>query len=166
MFSDYWASSISYMIAMAIMESVEFNPEWQGAASPPEMMPYRRKPGGFKQIDLLGIHMKASSDYTAQRANLEYFLGMLRPLGISLGIPDESALLKIPRRYGAYHGNNMARIMDGWIKTSRKGMAIENAQAEASNNAANQRLGEIRAFEMVKEHFMWDEEMEKDKQYG
>ena len=86
---DYFNSSISYLIALAIHE-------------------------GAETIGLWGVDMDAEEEYGYQRPNCEYLIGLARGMGINVVIPDVSPLCKFngheiplgdmkptyPRRYG------------------------------------------------------------------
>lgn len=74
-FGDYFVCSIAYMIAMAI-ES------------------------GYKEIALYGVDLIHDSEFEYQRPNAEFLLGWARGAGITLVIPNTSALLKTTHRYG------------------------------------------------------------------
>lgn len=74
-FGDYFYSTISYMIALAIVE-------------------------GFETIGLWGIDLAHESEYEYQKPSAEYLLGIARGRGINLVIPQQSALLKGLYRYG------------------------------------------------------------------
>jgi hypothetical protein len=68
-FGSYFTNSISWEIAMAIME-------------------------GFKKIYLFGIDMATHSEYHYERPSVEYFLGWAKGRGIDIMIPQKSDLLK------------------------------------------------------------------------
>ncbi len=72
---DYFQSTPSYMIALAIME-------------------------GFTTIDIYGIDLIAGGEYQYQKPNMEYWIGVAHGKGIEVGIPIQSALLKQRYRYG------------------------------------------------------------------
>jgi len=73
--SDYFTSSIGYMLVMAIMEE------------PDEIMLY-------------GVDMMDATEYGYQRSNTEWILGIAAGRGIKVTVPRESALLKCQVRYG------------------------------------------------------------------
>ena len=75
MFGDYFYSTISYMLALAIAE-------------------------GFEEIGLWGIDLAHDSEYEYQKPSAEYFLGIARGQGIKIYLPEQSALLKGMYRYG------------------------------------------------------------------
>ena len=76
----YFTSSVAYMVALALLEH-----------------------DNGRKIDMIaiyGIDMLTASEYAAQRPCLEYWLGMLKPMGIKKIIPACSALLKANHVYG------------------------------------------------------------------
>jgi hypothetical protein len=81
MFGDYLTNTISYELALAIME-------------------------GFEEIHVYGVDMAVSSklvlhdEYSKQRPSCEYFLGIAQGRGIKIFIPDTSDLLKARFMYG------------------------------------------------------------------
>ncbi len=72
---DYFASSIAFMIALAM---------------------YKK----YEEILLYGIDLLANSEYAYQRPNSEYLIGLARGQGISVYIPKDSAMCKFTHRYG------------------------------------------------------------------
>lgn len=72
---NYFASSISYMLALAIYLE-------------------------FKEIHLYGIDLLDDSEYVFQRPNAEYLVGLARGMGIKVFVPETSALLKYTHDYG------------------------------------------------------------------
>jgi hypothetical protein len=74
---DYFMSSVSYMIALAVLE-------------------------GFTEIHLYGINLAIGDEYFYEKPNAEWWIGKAEGLGIKIYVPHASALLKQYRRYG-YH---------------------------------------------------------------
>jgi hypothetical protein len=80
-FGDYFTNSISYQIALAVLE-------------------------GFKEIHIYGVDMAVSSpkllhdEYSHQRPSVEYFVGIAVGRGIKVHIPDTADLLKTRFLYG------------------------------------------------------------------
>lgn len=86
---DYFNSSISYLLALAIHE-------------------------GATEIGIWGVDMSAGEEYGYQKPNCEYLIGLARGKGIPVYIPEVSPLCKFngegiplgdmtptyPRRYG------------------------------------------------------------------
>jgi len=55
---------------------------------------------GFKEIALFGVDLIVGTEYSVQKACLEFWLGMAHARGIEVRIPGECALLKQSYRYG------------------------------------------------------------------
>lgn len=95
-FGDYNASSVSYMIGVAILER-------------------------YEEIQLHGIDLLDSSEYSYQRPNAEYMLGFARGLDIKVTVPPTSAMLKFTHRYGydlpPDNGSLSVDVIDERIKT-------------------------------------------------
>jgi len=72
---DYFASSVAFMLALAIYEQ-------------------------FEEIHLYGIDLLTDSEYSHQRPNAEYLIGLARGMGRRVFVPKESAMLKFSYRYG------------------------------------------------------------------
>ena len=68
-FGNYFTNSISWEIALAIME-------------------------GFKEIHLYGVDMATHSEYAYERPSVEYFLGWAKGRGIKIMIPQKSDICK------------------------------------------------------------------------
>ena len=68
-FGSYFTNSISWEIALAVME-------------------------GFKEIHLYGVDMATHSEYAYERPSVEFFLGWARGRGIKLVVPERCDLLK------------------------------------------------------------------------
>ena len=97
----YFASTVSYMIALAILE-------------------------GATEIGLWGVDMALSSEqYSGQRASCEWLLGIARGQGITVTIPPEGDLLKLIEPYA--FGTNS----DGLRKVKAKKLAISQRLKEA-----------------------------------
>jgi len=71
----YFTNTVSWMLALAIMERPE-------------------------EIGIWGVDMAQSEEYAAQRPSCELFIGFALGLGIQVTIPAESDLLKCRRLYG------------------------------------------------------------------
>jgi hypothetical protein len=74
-FGAYFTSSIAFMVAYAIA-------------------------GGAQEISLFGIDMLGSDEYVYQRPCVEYLVGFARGRGITVNIPEKSALIKSTYTYG------------------------------------------------------------------
>lgn len=80
-------SSIAYMLVLAILD-------------------------GFEVINLYGIDMKAGDEYSYQRSNMEFLIGLAIGKGIVVNIPRQSCLLKSAWRYGTKE-SKAAMLDDG-----------------------------------------------------
>jgi hypothetical protein len=72
---DYFTSTVAFEVALAMRE-------------------------GFKEIALYGIDLIVGTEYSEQKACLEFWLGMAHAKGVNVVIPSTSALLKHSHRYG------------------------------------------------------------------
>lgn len=72
---DYYTSTISYMMAIAILQ-------------------------GREEIHLYGIDLLQEEEYFYQRAGAEYLVGFARGMGIKVYIPEQSAMCKANYVYG------------------------------------------------------------------
>lgn len=84
----YWASSIGFMLGMAIMEGRD-----QAGRVIDESQ-------AVSWIGLYGIDLASHTEYVDQRPNAEYFIGLAQGLGIEVVIAPGSALLKHDHVYG------------------------------------------------------------------
>jgi hypothetical protein len=84
-FGNYFTNSVSYMIALAILQIVE------------------ARNGGIisaGEIGCWGVDMATSTEYGPQRPSCEFFLGVAAGLQISITIPPQADLLKTRFLYG------------------------------------------------------------------
>ncbi len=91
----YFTNSISWMVALAIMELCPGGP---GTVAVPDA-----------EIGVWGVDMMMGggngSEYGWQRPSCEFFLGWARAAGIRVLVPEASDLLKTAFTYGDPHGN-------------------------------------------------------------
>lgn len=73
-FATYFSNSISYMIALALMD-------------------------GYKTVGVWGVDMAAGGEYSLERPSVEYWLAAVKACGAKLVLPKETELLKA-RLYG------------------------------------------------------------------
>jgi len=88
---DYFTSTISYGIALAIRE-------------------------GFTTIGLWGIDLIVGTEYDYQKSCAEFWLGTANGLGIDIVLPVQSALLKQSHRYGYEKEPNYGLIKMSMLK--------------------------------------------------
>ena len=72
---DYYTSTVAYMIALAIVEE-------------------------FTTIAVYGVDMVAGTEYADQKPCVEYYLGVAAGRGITIELPNNTALLTQHHRYG------------------------------------------------------------------
>lgn len=75
LYGDYLTNTISYMMALALMEQ-------------------------FEEVHIYGVDMAVSSEYYYQRPSCEYFLGIMAGKGVKIVIPKDADLLKTRFLYG------------------------------------------------------------------
>ncbi len=85
----FFTSSLAWMMAMAIEESPE-------------------------TIGLWGVDMSAGEEYGHQRQGCQYFALLARAMGIEVGVPPESDLLRPAPLYG------VCEVQHGWIKQTAR----------------------------------------------
>ena len=55
---------------------------------------------GFEVIEIYGVDLAADSEYSYQKPNAEYYIGIATERGIQVNVPKTSALLKQRYLYG------------------------------------------------------------------
>lgn len=114
---DYFASSIGYMLALAIYENVD-------------------------EIQIYGIDLLCDDEYGYQRPNAEYLIGLARGKGIRVFIPEESALCKFDHRYGYEEPPNLGvlthKILEERLKSYEKKHENSLAMAYLADGAAQE----------------------------
>jgi len=78
---DYFNSSISYMLGLAILEKVD-------------------------RIGIWGVDMAGDDEFGYQRPNTEYMIGFAKGMGIDVVVPEESSLLTFGVDGGGKHTKN------------------------------------------------------------
>ena len=129
-FGRYFTNSISYMIALAILE-------------------------GFREIGLYGVNMAQDGEHAFQRPSCEFFLGWARGLGIELHIPPQSDLLSTPYLYG-YEDDKTSQTLakiDQLISEHQQRMANEFGQRDAHDANGQQFNGAIQQLQVMKRIF-------------
>jgi len=101
----FFTSSIAWMIAMAIEE-------------------------GADKIALYGVDMGASTEYKDQRLGCQYMCMVAKSLGIEVGVPPESDLLRPAPLYGVCEQSH------GWIKQTARNKELIGRLTEAQNIVA------------------------------
>lgn len=98
----FFTSSIAWMMAMAIE-------------------------AGAEKIALYGVDMAATEEYGYQRAGCQYFAMLAASLGIEVGTPPESDLLRPAPLYGVCEQSHQ------WIKTTARDRELKDRLARAEN---------------------------------
>lgn len=113
----YFTSTIAYMLAMAVYESV-------------------------KEIRLFGIDMATGTEYEGQRACCEYWIGVARAKGIKVVIPDSSPLCKAPLYGFGFNGSVSRRVLLDQLATLKRQeqAALEQYQCVQGGIQATMRL--------------------------
>jgi hypothetical protein len=112
MFGPYFfTSTIAWMMADAIVE-------------------------GYEKIALYGIDMAATSEYHDQRMGIQYLAMVAGNMGIEVGVPPESDVLRAAPLYGVAEHSHM------WIKETARAreMAGRLREAETSYAKAGQEI--------------------------
>jgi hypothetical protein len=103
---DYFTSTVAFEVGLAMLE-------------------------GFKTIALYGIDLIVGTEYSEQKACLEFWLGLAHGKGIEVVIPDQSALLKQSHRYGYEREPDF-----GPLKISEVSSRIEHLSTERNKKMA------------------------------
>lgn len=77
----YHQSTISYQVALALLE-------------------------GFEEIAIYGVDLVVGEEYSYQKPNLEWWLGLAQGMGVKITLPTGSALTKALYCYGRQPGPN------------------------------------------------------------
>lgn len=97
--NPYLESSIAYMMALAMLEYTQ-----------------TKEP---MKIGIWGVDLTAGTEYSYQRPNMEYLIGMARGMGIKVIIPAVSALLS----------SELGKLYGHWTDQERKAIEAERAAA-------------------------------------
>ncbi len=131
--SDYFTNTISYQIALAIMEIEQGNYE--------------------PRIGVWGVDMAVQSDlmgnaeYSHQRPSCEYFLGLAIGRGINVILPPECDLLKTRFLYGWNEPERTAwdQKIDNMLKTLNVRMNEAGQKESFARSQREQYIGAIQA---------------------
>ena len=124
-FGNYFTNSVSYMIALAIMENAT-------------------------EIGCYGVDMATATEYGPQRPSCEFFLGIAAGLGIKLRVPDKADLLKTRFLYGFQEREQVAWEVK--MHGIMEGMALRKQKALQSYEMAKKQIDQyVGAEEAVRE---------------
>lgn len=96
---DYFTSTVAFAIALAIQE-------------------------GFKEIGLWGIDLIVGDEYSYQKPCAEFWLGVAHGKGLTVTLPQTTALLKQSHRYG-YQAEPESLVKFSELVRRRKALADE-----------------------------------------
>ena len=132
LYGGYWTNTVSYMIALAIME------------------------GHFEEIHIYGVDMAVNTEYHHQRPSCEFFLGIAAGKGIKLYLPDECDLLKTRFLYGFEEPkeNKWNKKVKNMIASMRTRQATAMQRAKFHQKQSEQYIGAISAAEEIKK--IWE----------
>ena len=102
--TDYFTSTVAFMLGLAIMEIDEqVERELNGHPMPERFHEGRRliaETYATREIGIFGIDLIVGTEYDFQKACVEFLLGLAQARGITIRIPAQCALLKQQWRYG------------------------------------------------------------------
>jgi hypothetical protein len=135
----YFTNTISWMIALAIME-------------------------GFKEIGIWGVDMAVSSplrqqnEYSHQRPSCEYFIGLAEGKGIKVHLPDECDLLKSRFLYAIQDVQETAfnRKLVDMKQSMQKRLNEADAKENMSRKQKEQYIGALSCLQEVEK--IWGNE--------
>jgi hypothetical protein len=134
---DYFTSTVAFEVGLAMAE-------------------------GFKEIALFGIDLIVGTEYSVQKANLEFWLGMAHARGINVRIPCESALLKQQYRYGYEREPDWGPLKLVEVGKRIEYLSTERAKKMALVNALDGALAEDERWYVKKMDDMTPEERMKN----
>ncbi len=123
---DYFTSSVGLMVGLAMLE-------------------------GFKEIALYGIDLIVGGEYSEQKANLEFVLGVAHGRGINVRVPQECALLKHSHRYGYEKEPDWGPLKISEVSTRIEYLSTERNKRMALINALDGAIGEYERLKQVEE---------------
>lgn len=123
LYHRYFTNSISWFIAMALME-------------------------GFEHIGVYGVDMAQHEEYAHQRPSCEYWIGVANGLGVTVEVPEESDLMKAAKLYGyETHNGQMyrkCRARDNELRERINQFEREKHEADLQRNMYYGALSELK----------------------
>lgn len=126
-FGNYWTNTISYMIAVAMLE-------------------------GAEEIAVMGVNMAWNEEYSEQRPSCEYMLGRAMESGVIVHIPDVSDLLKAGHLYAFESPPSVQRRLESKKASLKRDIAIREQEESIAGNDKLQLTGELEAVEYTLRH--------------
>jgi len=132
LYGDYWTNTISYMIALAIME------------------------GHYDEIHIYGVDMAVNTEYHHQRPSCEFFLGIAAGKGIKLYLPDECDLLKTRFLYGFEEPkeNKWNKKVNNMLASMQQRMNVAAQREKFHSKQKEQYVGAMSAAQEIKK--IWE----------
>lgn len=130
--TDYFTSSIAWLLALAICELTEDVSFTRPDGS--EGTIRMAKPGC--EIGMWGVDMAHDTEYAGQRPAVEYYAGMARGMGLSLYIPKTSDICKTTAVYGIGTTSPLAIKARMMIEKASQTKQEILGQIQAQQNAA------------------------------
>jgi len=134
---DYFTSTVAFEVGLAMLE-------------------------GFSEIALFGIDLIVGTEYSVQKANLEFWLGMAHARGINVRIPSASALLKQAYRYGYQREPDWGPLQMTEVTRRIELLSTERNQRMALINALDGAIAEDERWYVKKIDDMTPEERMKN----
>jgi len=124
-FRPYFTNSISWMVALALLE-------------------------GFTTIGVWGVDMAQTTEYGGQRPSCEYFLGLAEGRGVEIVIAEQSDLLKTAALYGAEDNTALRRKLEARDEELKAKLSEAEAAIEQAMSVRYQLLGAIESNTYIK----------------
>jgi len=133
-FGSYFNNSVSYMIALAILE-------------------------GFETIHIYGVDMAQveGGEYAEQRPSCEYMIGFAKGAGRKVYVTPYCDLLKTAGLYGYDDETLLAfkKKLFGRSAEYKQRVAMESQKEQQARDSKNQCMGVVSNMEYIQRNFMW-----------
>ena len=121
---EYFTSTFCYMMGLALLE-------------------------GYTEIGVYGIDMADSYEYKAERAGVEFWLGIALGRGVRLVIPEQCPLLK-GQRYGTYSDQEISyAFSNAQIETRAAARASKLLDVQVQANRIEAQIQECRYWQSL-----------------
>ncbi len=122
--ADYYTSTVSYMLALAIMQ-------------------------GRPEIRVYGVDLLQDEEYGYQRAGCEYLIGFARGMGIPVFVPEQSAICKANYTYGFSEPATEAGKLDPLIKYIEDKAGMSDGLVGKARQDAHTFNGAVQALDLM-----------------
>lgn len=122
----YFTNTISYQIALAIME-------------------------GFEEIQIWGVDMAVDTEYHWQRPSVEYWIGIAKGMGIKIYVPPTADLLKTRFLYAFEEkdSDSWTKKTQGMIKNMQDRQTTAQQKMQIAHDQMQQYVGAIAAIKEI-----------------